>query len=90
MNTSTYNGWANYNTWNVALWINNDEFLYNEARRYVQDHPGGEIGVYQSFAKEVLVGAGQAKTPDEVPWLADDLDHEALDEMMRELGEVAA
>ena len=27
------NGYANYETWNVALWIGNDEGLYNEAKR---------------------------------------------------------
>ena len=27
----SYNGWENYETWNVALWIQNDEGLYNIA-----------------------------------------------------------
>lgn len=28
----TYQGWKNYETWNVALWINNDQSLYNAMR----------------------------------------------------------
>ena len=24
-----YNGWSNYETWNVALWLDNDEGSYN-------------------------------------------------------------
>ena len=25
MNAKTYNGWTNYETWNVALWLDNDQ-----------------------------------------------------------------
>ena len=29
---ATYNGHRSWNAWNVALWINNTEWLYNYAR----------------------------------------------------------
>jgi len=41
----SYNGWENYETWNVALWINNDQNLYNLAM---------EAGDYETFLE--LVG----------------------------------
>ena len=28
----SYNGWTNYETWNVALWLDNDYESYNIAR----------------------------------------------------------
>jgi hypothetical protein len=33
MTDEGYNGWRNYETWLVGLWFDNDEGLYNEARR---------------------------------------------------------
>lgn len=31
----SYNGYRSWNAWNVSLWINNDEVLYNHARNLV-------------------------------------------------------
>lgn len=31
-----YNGWKNYETWCVALWIDNEEPLYRERRRMMR------------------------------------------------------
>jgi len=36
MTDTTYNGWKNCATWNVALWLGNDEGLYKIARRSVR------------------------------------------------------
>ena len=68
-----YNGWTNYETWNVALWIQNTEGLYNLARRYDD---------YRVFLSRTgLTG----KTPDGVAWNDDSLDIDELDTMLEEL-----
>ena len=39
----SYNGWKNYETWNVALWLDNDEGSYawarEEAQNYLDENP---------------------------------------------------
>lgn len=82
-----YNGWANYETWNVALWIQNDEGLYNKARRYRNQG-------YRAFANSLRKLANPDdhtchqiafETPDSVPWNDSDLDIEALNKLLTEL-----
>lgn len=32
-----YQGWKNYQTWVVALWFDNEQWIYHEARLIAQD-----------------------------------------------------
>jgi len=75
---TTYNGWKNYETWNVALWIDNDEKLNRLAVRYMSTpRPREAYWGFTEFAKlEGLI-------PDGVEWHGQDLDYAELDETMR-------
>ena len=55
----TYNGWTDWTTWNVALWINNDECFYNIAK---------ECGNYADFLYEMQAMIGSFATPDGADW----------------------
>ena len=67
-----YNGWADWTTWNCALWIGNDEGLYNMARNCVD---------YIDFINNVIDLL--PKTPDGAIW--DEADVFEMNEMMAEL-----
>jgi len=55
--STQYNGWENYETWNVALWIDNDQSLYDIARRCVD---------YKQFVE--YISEFKTQTPDGVEW----------------------
>lgn len=77
-----YNGWYNYQTWNVSLWLNNEEAWYQSMRFFMLENPEGTysdlIDVLQS---EQII---EQVTPDGVSWTDPTLDREALDEMLKE------
>lgn len=71
------NSWTNYETWNVALWIENDEGLYNLAR---------ECKTYEAF-KEALSEMGEpiaSMTPDKVAWDSFRVDADEIEAMFKE------
>lgn len=72
-----YNGFTNYETWNVALWIGNDEFLYNEARRF-------RSRGYSELV-EHLRALGITETPDKVSLLDSGLDRHELNQLLEDL-----
>jgi len=37
MSDKSYNGWTNYETWNLALWMDNDEGSYAYAREQARE-----------------------------------------------------
>jgi len=75
LSTETYQGWANYETWNVALWIGNDYGLYNQARRSKN---------YQDLVN-YLYECGSTETPDGVEWTDTKIDGIAINDMMKDL-----
>jgi len=78
-----YEGWKNYVSWNVSLWINNEYPLYQSAVAFMKTYKGK--APYKNFiAKQGLIND---RTPDRIKWLSDQLDYSALNEMMREINE---
>ena len=54
-----FNGWTDWTTWNVALWINNDEGFYNIAK---------DCKDYMDFLYEMQYMIGSFATPDGADW----------------------
>lgn len=59
----TYNGWANYQTWNVCLWISNDELLYSLAKQCAS-YEHFRLLLRDIFEKDIL----RFETPDGTAW----------------------
>ncbi len=73
-----YNGYSNYETWNVALWIANDETIYRHAKE------NKNLG-YRKWARCFIAEFGEFITGDGIAWLSDDIDADRLDDVLAEL-----
>ena len=80
MSAQTYNGWANYETWNVTLWIGNDWGLYQLALDVVRDG-----GAYGNFVKILQDNCGATHTPDDVAWDDVNIDGIEVNDFLAEL-----
>jgi len=83
MTAETYNGWANYETWNASLWISNDEILYNTAKACVKYAELNE-SPYEKFIR-CMENISNCATGDGVNWDDDNIDQTEMIEMMAEL-----
>ena len=71
-----YNGWTDYTTWNCALWINNEESIYNIAK---------DCNDYIDFLFEIQAMCGFYSTPDGADW--GEANIEEMNEMIEEISE---
>jgi hypothetical protein len=67
---SKFNGHKNWNHWNVSLWLNNDEGLYNLMRDKVRNMKrfGGTKDDAAEALRVLLSDLGQTHTPDGAPY----------------------
>jgi len=72
-----YNGWHDWTTWNCALWINNEQGLY-EIAKDCRDYPEFLQYIYGVFENDA--------TPDGADWGEADLTE--MNEMITEISEL--
>ena len=75
MNENTYNGWRNRETWNVALYIQNEYELYTLAKHCKN---------YSQFLMHSW-RVRNAYTPDGVRWTSRKISRSEINAMLREL-----
>ena len=83
--TQSYNGWANYETWNVSLWIQNHPFLYNTAVACVE-YVSDDETPYDKFIR-CMMNCEKFTTSDDVRWDDELVNHDEINAMMLEIHE---
>jgi len=71
-----YNGWTDWTTWNCALWINNEQSIYNIAK---------DCNDYIDFLFEMQAMCGFYSTPDGADYGEANLDE--MNELIKEISD---
>ena len=80
VNENEYEGWANYDSWNVAHWIKSDPPYHEAMVEFMKDYDGK--APYKDFITNS--GLSVQKTKDGVKWFNHKLDFGALNDFMFE------
>jgi hypothetical protein len=83
-NETTYNGWANRSTWNIMLWLDNDESLYRFYQSQVASLKARGERITAMRAKVIARAAIGSRTPDGISTYAKCIDWKAIAEAMCE------
>ena len=78
-----FQGWKNYETWNVALYINNERNIYEAAKEFMKKYKGRSP--YIDFTYNNIYFYKHPKTPDGVRWNSNKLSRTELNEMLFDL-----
>jgi hypothetical protein len=76
-----YNGWKNYQTWNVSLWATNDEGLYKSLVAYAKRN---KRATWMGWVR--YEGLVDVRTPDGCSYSGTRLCLKELNEMIRRCG----
>ena len=91
MSNNDYNGWANYETWNINLWIQNDEGFYNamvaELTDILDSHENDWENVSYAEVRGMVRNVIGSKTPDGVSTSHSDIDWAEISDALLELAE---
>lgn len=80
MSENGYNNWKNRETWNVALWLDNEESFYYPVKEWARENPKGSGKTYKDLVKDLFTDENGkvGSTPDGVNWDSSEIDGDAI------------
>jgi hypothetical protein len=85
--SNKYNGWANYPTWCINLWLTNDSATYDALVRLVRRTSERKLyTALEEWVEELLPDLGASFSADLLGWAVEQVDwHELAEHYMADL-----